>query len=377
MHMSDALVSPAVGGAMWVAAAAVGWHAARQVEHHGGEDERRLPLMGVLGAFVFAAQMVNFTIPGSGSSGHLAGGLLLAILVGPHAAFVVMASVLAVQALFFADGGLLALGCNVVNMGLFTSYLVYPLVWQPLAGDGRSRPRVFLASIAAGVLALQLGAVGVVLETMVSGVTTLPFRPFLLLMQSIHLAIGAVEGLVTALIVLALRQARPELAPARASRRHALAALAAAAALTGGALSWFASTRPDGLEWATVRAAGGRGPAPASGLPSFLSGWQDRNALLPEYDFRRPRDAAPTEASAQSWGAPRAGSSVAGLLGAALSVSFVMAIGVGARALRRRAAGDQPPATPAGTLPPYGRAMSGDHLPANATADARPPRTSR
>ena len=68
--------------------------------------------------------MANFTIPGSGSSGHLAGGLLLAILVGPHAAFVVMASVLAVQALFFADGGLLALGCNVVNLGLFTSYLV-------------------------------------------------------------------------------------------------------------------------------------------------------------------------------------------------------------------------------------------------------------
>jgi len=356
MHMSDALVSPAVGGAMWVAAAAVGWHAARQVERHGGEDERRLPLMGVLGAFVFAAQMVNFTIPGSGSSGHLAGGLLLAILVGPHAAFVVMASVLAVQALFFADGGLLALGCNVLNMGLFTSYLVYPLVWQPLAGDGRSRPRVFLASIAAGVLALQLGAMGVVLEAMVSGVTTLPFRPFLLLMQSIHLAIGVVEGLVTALIVLALRQARPELAPARASGRRALATLAAVAALTGGALSWFASTRPDGLEWATARTAGRGAPAPASGFKALLSGWQERNALLPEYDFRRPRGAALAEASAPRWGTPRAGSSVAGLLGAALSVGFVMSIGVGARALRRRAAGGKPPT--------YGRA-------------AAPPRVSR
>ena len=352
MHMSDALVSPAVGGAMWVAAAAVGWHAARQVERHAGEDESRLPLMGVLGAFVFAAQMVNFTIPGTGSSGHLAGGLLLAVLVGPHAAFVVMASVLAVQALFFADGGLLALGCNVVNMGLFTSYLVYPLVWQPLAGDGRSRRRVFLASIAAGVLALQLGAAGVVVETLGSGVTTLPFRPFLLLMQSIHLAIGVVEGLVTALVVLALRQARPELAPARASGRSALAALAAAAVLTGGALSWFASTRPDGLEWATARAAGGGARAPASAVHALLSDFQERSALLPEYDFRRPRGAAPVEASAPRWGAPRAGSSLAGLLGAALSLGFVMAIGAGARALRRRAVADHPPHRPAGAARP-------------------------
>ena len=343
MHMSDALVSPAVGGAMWVAAAAVGSHAARQVERHGGEDERRLPLMGVLGAFVFAAQMVNFTIPGTGSSGHLAGGLLLAILVGPHAAFVVMSSVLAVQALFFADGGLLALGCNVVNMGLFTSYLVYPLVWQPLAGDGRSRRRVFIASIAAGVLALQLGALGVVLETMTSGVTTLPFRPFALLMQSIHLAIGVVEGLVTALIVLALREARPELAPARATGRRVVATLAAAAALTGGAFSWFASTRPDGLEWATARAAGEGAPAPVSGAHALLASFQDRIALLPEYDFRRPRDGASVEASGPRWGSPRAGSSLAGLLGAALSVGFVIAIGAGARALRRRAAGEPTP----------------------------------
>ena len=189
---------------------------------------------------------------------------------------------------------------------------------------------------------MQLGALGVVVETMVSGVTTLPFRPFLLLMQSIHLAIGVVEGLVTALIVLALRQARPELVPARASRRHALATLAAAAALTGGVLSWFASTRPDGLEWATARAAGGSAPAPAGGLQAVISGWQERSALLPEYDFRRARDAAPAVASVERWGAPRAGSSVAGLLGAALSVGFVMTIGVAARALRRRAPGDKP-----------------------------------
>ena len=77
---------------------------------------------GGSGAFIFAAQMINFTIPGTGSSGHMGGGMLLSILLGPYAAFLVLASVLTVQALFFADGGLLAWGCNVLNMGFFTYY---------------------------------------------------------------------------------------------------------------------------------------------------------------------------------------------------------------------------------------------------------------
>ena len=115
MHMADALISPAVGGAMWaVSAAAVAWCSKKVKEDL---DERKVPLMGVLGAFVFAAMMINFTIPGTGSSGHLGGGLLLAVLLGPHAAFLVIASILVVQALFFADGGLLALGCNIFNLG--------------------------------------------------------------------------------------------------------------------------------------------------------------------------------------------------------------------------------------------------------------------
>src|SRR5512143_3473726 len=107
MHMVDALLSPAVGGAMGAVTAATVAYCSRQVRREA--DDRRVPLMGVLGAFLFAAQMINFSIPGTGSSGHLGGGLLLAILLGPHAAFLVMTSVLIVQALFFADGGLLAL----------------------------------------------------------------------------------------------------------------------------------------------------------------------------------------------------------------------------------------------------------------------------
>ena len=122
---------------MWLAAgAAMAWPA-QQLQLQ--PDDRRVPLMGMLGAFVFAAQMVNFSIPGTGSSGHLGGGLLLAILLGPHAALVVIASVLTVQALFFADGGLLALGANLFNLGVLPCFVVYPLVYRPLAGRRRRR----------------------------------------------------------------------------------------------------------------------------------------------------------------------------------------------------------------------------------------------
>ena len=128
MHMSDALLSPAVGGTMWAAAGAVMAGSARKL--HRQVDSARVPLMGVLAAFVFAGQMINFAIPGTGSSGHLGGGIILAALLGPPAAFIAMASILTVQALFFADGGLLALGCNIFNLGFFPAFVAYPLLFR-------------------------------------------------------------------------------------------------------------------------------------------------------------------------------------------------------------------------------------------------------
>src|SRR5512135_1729831 len=168
MHMADALLSPAVGGTMWASAASIAYCSARV---RAELDDRKVPLMGVLGAFLFAAQMINFTIPGTGSSGHLGGGLLLAILLGPHAAFLGVASVLVVQALFFADGGLLALGCNVVNLGVLTAYVAYPLVYLPLARRGHP----WLGTVGAAIVSLQLAAFGVVVETVLSGISALPF----------------------------------------------------------------------------------------------------------------------------------------------------------------------------------------------------------
>ena len=280
--MADALISPAVGGALWGATGVVVAYSARRVRTD--LDESKIPLMGVAGAFVFAAQMLNFAIPGTGSSGHLGGALLLAILLGPEAAFLVMASILAVQALFFADGGLLALGCNIFNLGFLPAFVAYPLVYRRIVGRGPElrKGRVFTGTLLAAIVGLQLGALAVVLETTVSGVTDLPFSTFLLLMQPIHLVIAVVEGLVTAVVVLFVYRAEPELLERTATRRSLrglrlgplVLAFAAAAVIAGVGLSRLASTRPDGLEWSIAGAetAAGAQDAAASGPPAALVG---------------------------------------------------------------------------------------------------------
>lgn len=312
MHMADALLSPAVGGTLWAASAAVVARSSRRLAD--GMEERLAPLMGMTGAFVFAAQMVNFAIPGTGSSGHLGGGLLLALLLGPHAAVVVMTSILLVQALLFADGGLLALGANVWNLGIVPAFIAAPFVARPLLARGREALGLVLGS----VVALQLGALGVVAETAASGIAALPLAPFLGAMLPIHLAIGIVEGLVTLAVWRVLLDRRPEVlpAPAPAAVRRSgglLAGLLGAAVLTGGVLSWLASEKPDGLEWSVARAARAE-PGVEGRVHAFLLRAQSKLALFPGY---APRGAEPS----------RPGTSSAGLLGAATTLGLVAGAG--------------------------------------------------
>ena len=347
MHMADALLSPAVGGAMWAVTAGLAAYSAKKLRE--SPDDSRVPLMGVLGAFIFAAQMINFSIPATGSSGHLGGGMILAILLGPHAAFLTLASVLVVQALFFADGGLLALGCNIFNMAFFPCFIAYPFIYKAIAGRYATAKTIFIAATASSVIGLQLGAFSVVLETMASGVSALPFNTFVLLMQPIHLAIGLVEGVVTSAVVLFVWQARPEVlsmaaenAPMRGvSMKKILAGLAVAAVFTGGALSWFASTYPDGLEWSMAKTSGSEElSAPAGGVHAALAGIQEKTAFLPDYGFRASEAEKPAEARAEAsqsekpavWPNPDMGTSVAGLVGGALTLALAVVIGL---ALRR------------------------------------------
>ena len=342
MHMADALLSPAVGGTMWTVSAGAIIYCSRKLRQE--MDGGKAPLMGVLGAFLFAAQMINFTIPVTGSSGHLGGGLLLAVLLGPAAAFITIASVLVVQALFFADGGLLALGCNIFNLGFFPAFIAYPFVYKPLVGNAPSKTQMTVAAMVAAVIGLQLGAFSVVLETVASGVSSLPFATFVSLMQPIHLAIGVVEGLVTGAVLFFVYQARPEIiqnvqmnrALGATPLRGILIAFLAAALLIGGFVSWFASEKPDGLEWAIARVTGGEELAASSsqtgsGLHTRLAALQESVAVLPDYTFKKPEQVPEAGAGQES----PLGTSMAGIVGGLLTLALAFLSGILVKKRRR------------------------------------------
>ena len=176
--MSDALLSAPV--AIVADVVAVGLLVAAASRLKNDKRDNSVALMGVMGAFIFAAQMVNFSIPGTGSSGHIVGGVLLAAMLGPWAAFLTLSSVLIIQCLIFADGGLMALGCNIINMAAMTTLVAYPLLFKPLVRFPASGWKVMGVSLLACTVGLELGACMVTLETMLSGITALPAGKFFL-----------------------------------------------------------------------------------------------------------------------------------------------------------------------------------------------------
>lgn len=305
MHMADALVAPAVAATMYLCSGVAGGYSVKRVRLE--DDAKKIPVMGVMGAFVFATQMINFTIPGTGSSGHLCGGMLLSALLGPYAGFLTMIGVLLIQCLLFADGGLLALGCNIWNMAFYGCFIGALLIWRPMMKRGATKAKIVLASVLGCVLTLQLGAFSVTLETLASGITELPFGVFLAAMQPIHLAIGTVEGLITAAVLCFVQEARPELLwgvgemdtakKGRLTFRNTIIVLGVGAALIGGVLSMFASAFPDGLEWSMEQVAGTTELEAAGGVYDALAKVQETTALLPDYAFRGSESAAGTSFS--------------------------------------------------------------------------------
>lgn len=303
MHMADALVAPVVAATMYLASGTAGGYSIRRVRME--DDAKKIPLMGVMGAFVFAAQMINFTIPGTGSSGHLCGGMLLSALLGPCAGFLTMIGVLLIQCLLFADGGLLALGCNVWNMAFYGCFIGALLIWRPIMKKGATKGKIVFASVFGSVLTLQLGAFSVTLETLASGITELPFGVFAATMQPIHLAIGTVEGLITAAVLVFVYEARPELLwgvgetdlEGKLTFRSTLTVLAVGAAVIGGVLSLFASAFPDGLEWSMEKVVGTAELKGAGGIYDLAAAVQERTALLPDYAFKGSESAAGTSFS--------------------------------------------------------------------------------
>ena len=347
MHMADALISPAVGGTLWAVSGGLIVFCARKVKQTLRDN--LVPMMGVLGAFIFAAQMINFSIPGTGSSGHLGGGLILTVLLGPYAAFLVIASVLTVQAFFFADGGLLALGCNIFNLGFFPAFVAYPMIYRAIAGNKHGTASAWVAALAAAVVGLELGALSVVLETKASGISELPFGMFVVMMLPIHLAIGIVEGLATVAVISFVARARPEALYAAHTDgaalrlRPVLAGLAITAVVLGGVASWFASTHPDGLEWSIAKVSGTEEVSGAEArVHKELASVQEKTALLPGYSFKA--DGVGTEPAGQAapeaepWPEVSAGTSVSGLVGGLMTFALACLVGLALREGSRRSA---------------------------------------
>ncbi|GMO39632.1 MAG: energy-coupling factor ABC transporter permease [Termitinemataceae bacterium] len=317
MHMADALLSPAVGTTMLVASAAAIGLSVKKISGNNF-DEKKIPLMGVMGAFIFAGQMINFTIPGTGSSGHIGGGILLAAILGPFPALLALASVLLIQCLFFADGGLLAYGCNVFNMGVTSCLITYTLIYKPIIKNGVNKKNITIASILSVIAGLQLGAFFVVLETLASGITELPFKTFVLLMQPIHLAIGLVEGIVTAAVLCFLHSARPEILAAQStgkqmSFKKVIAIFAVLALLIGGGLSLLASAFPDGLEWAIENTAGTTELEAEGPLFNAATSAVEKTAFLPDYDFK----------DAEGPG----GTTISGIVGSLITLAVALGVG--------------------------------------------------
>lgn len=291
MHMSDTLISPAVAVATSIVAAALVVVATRKIgrtERHN--TTRLIPLMGVMGALVFAAQMLNFAIPATGSSGHIVGGVLLAAVLGEWAGFLTLTSVIIVQCLLFADGGLMTLGCNVLNMAALSCLVAYPLIFKPLIHNHNSPARWAAASIATSITALAMGALAVTIETELSGITALPYGRFLSFMLPIHLLIGVGEGLATAAVIASLRRYRPDLLfdstePTARPRTQFIAITVVAALLVASVAGTVASSRPDGLEWSIERTTAGVEIAESqSPLHHRAARIQRTTALLPDYE---------------------------------------------------------------------------------------------
>jgi len=333
MHMANELLSvPVATGTLAIAGAGLAFICKKARKIIASD---KFPLMGILGAFVFAAQMVNFQLPAMpGTSGHMVGAVLLAIILDPSLGAIVISSVVIIQCLIFQDGGLLALGCNIINMAIVPSYLGYFLYKSFTIGPFSSL-RAYIGAMLACVIAIEAGAILVPIETALSGVLVVPFSTFLITMLGVHFLVGFIEGLITVAILGYLQQVRPDIVmdslqgKVRLSRNAVLITLAVFTVIIGAGLSLVASRMPDGLEWSYAERPDQPNFEPIiSNKDSIISAVDDFQAKytpMPDYTIRASKLRETTEREREietsaGW------ISLAGVAGSGLTMVFIWLI---------------------------------------------------
>ena len=248
LHIPDGFLTPEVAALGWLLAIVTVWYALRKTRSQLGE--RQVPVLGVLAAFIFAAQTINFPVAG-GTSGHLLGGALAAVVLGPWAAVLVMTAVVGLQGFLFQDGGLLVMGWNILNMAVLTSLSAWLLYSVSVRLYSTGHRATMVATALASWVSVQVGAAATALELAASGTAALSVT--LPAMLAIHAVIGLGEGAITVSAVTLMRGARPDLLVAVkedtiGGRSASIVAVGMLAALLLAALSLVASPDPDGLE---------------------------------------------------------------------------------------------------------------------------------
>jgi len=326
--MANELLSvPVAAGALAIAAGGLSL-ICRKVRQIITTD--KLALMGILGAFVFAAQMVNFQLPAMpGTSGHMVGAVLLAIILGPHAGAIVISSVVIIQCLIFQDGGLLALGCNIINMALVPSYLGYFLYKTATTGPFSSL-RAYIGAVLACVIAIEAGAIFVPIQAALSGVLAVPFSTFLITMIGVHFLVGLIEGLITVAVLGYIQQVRPDIVvdslpgKVRLSRKAVLITLLVFTIITCAGLSLLASDLPDGLEWSYAERPDQPDfkAAVSNEDPRIIAvdNLQSKYSLMPDYSIRTPASA---EAAQQESEISAGWTSFAGVVGSGATMAVI------------------------------------------------------
>ncbi|MFF8901964.1 energy-coupling factor ABC transporter permease [Streptomyces lydicus] len=355
MHVPDGFINAPVSvatGALAAAAVAVSLRGARRElagtgQGGGAGAERTAPLAGLVAAFIFAVQMLNFPVA-AGTSGHLLGGALAAILVGPYTGVLCVSVVLLMQGVLFADGGLTALGVNITDMAIVTTVVAYGLFRVLVKVLPRSRRSITVASFVSALVSVPAAAVAFTALYALGGTADVPLGKVFTAMVGVHVLIGIGEAAITALTVGAVIAVRPDLvhgargltaplelrtspltaatpvpapattAPRRSVRRVWLAGLAAALVCAGG-VSYYASASPDGLEKV----------AHDQGIDAKARDHTAKDSPLADYSVKDITD-------------PRLSGGLAGVIG----VGATLAVGTGVFVVlrRRRNAADARPA---------------------------------